>query len=102
MPQLLNQFALLIPFSLLFVADAVTGDGVGAPWSSLINLGAVGAVLLWFMVRAEPRLKALERATDRQTRAMILLTLNLPSSSDQIKSLGHDILNEMEHDQDRE
>lgn len=65
------------------------------PWAALANVGAVGAVLIWFMFRAEPRLKAIEKATDRQTRSMILLTINLPSTSKQVRIMGEEILTEI-------
>ena len=67
-----------------------------APFMPLFNLGAVGAVLGWFMFRAEPRLKAIERATDRQTKALILLTLNLPECNSATKSLAHEIDREID------
>lgn len=67
----------------------------GADWSPLVNLGAVGIVLGWFMFRSEPRLKAIEKATDRQTRAMLLLTLSIPNVSESTKQLSEEIINEI-------
>lgn len=46
----------------------------------LLNFGAMGCMLWWFMIRNEIRQKAQEDATDRLTRTIVLqqLTLDLP------------------------
>jgi hypothetical protein len=41
----------------------------------LLQVGAVGGVLIWFLARAEPRLKGLEESNDRMTRGMMLFVL---------------------------
>jgi len=57
-------------------AAAVTADATDAltaTWSPLINIGAIGCVLAWFLIRAEPRLGRIERAIDRSTRANLIM-----------------------------
>ena len=41
----------------------------------LLQLGGIGACLAFVLVRLEARLRAVEDAQDRQTRALLLLTL---------------------------
>ena len=41
----------------------------------LLQLGAVGCTLAFVLVRLEARLRSVEDAQDRQTRALLLLTL---------------------------
>lgn len=79
--------------SFLAVAGTELSPSVLSP---LINLGAMGVVLIWFMFRAEPRMRGMERAIDRQTRATILLAASLPNQSQHISDLGQDIIRETE------
>jgi hypothetical protein len=97
--SIFSRLAFVAPLTIL-AADAASEPMMAGfnPWVSLTNIGAVGAVLIWFMFRAEPRLKAIEKATDRQTRAMILLTLNMPSTSARLQELGKEIVQEIEKD----
>ena len=41
-------------------------------WTPLINIGAIGCVLAWFLFRSEPRMARVERAIDRGTRGNLL------------------------------
>lgn len=49
----------------------------------LLQFGAGGFVLLWFMFRCEPRLRAIERAIEKLTRAVLLSVIS--SASNPIK-----------------
>lgn len=54
---------------------------MGAEFGPLIQTGAIGVVLAWFLFRIEPRIRALERAVDRFSRVMLLDILSRPSVS---------------------
>lgn len=54
-------------------ADAA--NAISGSWSPLVNLGAIGCVLAWFLIRAEPRMGRIERAIDRSTRGNLVLAL---------------------------
>jgi hypothetical protein len=41
----------------------------------LFNVGAIGAILAWFMFRSEPRQLAMEEAIDRNTRARMVFVM---------------------------
>lgn len=65
----------------MFTILADGADGLTAIISPLIQLGAVGACLAWFMFRSEPRLRAIEGAIDRMARAILLLVIALPNAT---------------------
>jgi hypothetical protein len=62
----------------------------------LINLGAVGAVLAWFLFRSESRMERLESAVDRMTRAMMLELASRPDVSPAIKRQAAEIVEEID------
>lgn len=62
----------------------------------LINLGAVGCVLAWFMFKAEPRLKGLEESIDRNTRALLLAIISIEGLSPGVKDQVNTLLKEVE------
>ncbi len=64
--------------------------------TSLIQLGGVGACLAWFMFRSEPRLRAIEAAIDRMSRAILLIVGSVPSASDVQKQQAKDLTAEIE------
>lgn len=64
--------------------------------SPLLNIGAVGFVLAWFMFRMEPRMRALEQAVDRNTKANLVLLLNSSESNPNVKTVAKTILQEIE------
>ena len=51
----------------------------------LANVGAVGIILAWHMIRIVPRLDRIERAIDRQTRAHMLDILSRPGVSEPVR-----------------
>lgn len=51
----------------------------------IAQYGPVGVVLAWFMLRAEPRLMAIEAAIDRSSRAQLSLAMASPFISQQGK-----------------
>lgn len=67
-----------------------------AGWEPLINLGAIGCVLAWFMFRSEPRMTRIEEAIDRNTRAQVLLAMALDVKYPVIKERTQDLLTELD------
>jgi hypothetical protein len=65
----------------------------------LLNLGAIGAVLAWFLVNLGPRLERIERAIDRLTRAQMLTLLSRPDVPEPVKRLAGDLVKELDHAQ---
>lgn len=63
----------------------------------LLNVGAVGVVLAWFMMRLEGKVAHLEQAADRNTRAMMLLLIGINGLSPQEKRQAKDLLREAGH-----
>lgn len=61
----------------------------------VMNLGAMGCILLWFMFRSEARQKAQEEATDRLTRS-ITLALLAQQIPPYMETACHNILKETE------
>lgn len=69
----------------------------GMEWvAPLIQTGAVGGVLIWFMFRCEPRLVAIEKAIDRMARSILLLVISSPLNPPQIKNQGEAINAELD------
>lgn len=65
-------------------------------WESLINVGAIGVVLGWFLIKAEPRMQGIERAINRLVRAQMLTLLSLPYVEEQQKREAKSILDEVD------
>lgn len=89
---------------MLFLSDAVPATGVTLDWiSPLLQFGGVGVCLVWFMFRSEPRLRAIEAAIDRVTRALIVLSIAIGNALEALKwhaagsiksqaeSIGHEL-----------
>lgn len=77
------------------------------PLASLLNVGAVGGVLGWFLWQTNPRLIRVEEAiiavsreqtaaSDRQTRAMLILAMSLPMAPQAARDSARDQLAEMD------
>ena len=78
---------------LAVIAQTATGF-VTDKWSPLINLGAIGCVLAWFLIRAEPRLGKIERAIDRSSRALMIATLAMRGQD--VREEAHDLAKEVD------
>lgn len=61
-----------------------------------VNLGAIGMVLGWFLWKAEPRMRAVEAAIDRQTQAILILLLELERTTPAAKERAEEILKRIE------
>jgi hypothetical protein len=77
---LLLADAAAFSFLTALIADAVTDTNAFGWISPLLQFGGVGVCLAWFMMRSEPRLRAIEAAIDRITRALIVLSISIASA----------------------
>jgi hypothetical protein len=59
------------------------------------NAGVAGAVAAWFMLRAEKRLLALEKALDRFSRVMLIAAMAAPRLPDEARAEARSMLREM-------
>lgn len=71
-------------------------DPVASWYQPLVNMGAIGIVLGWFMLRAEPRLRAIEASIDRVARALMVAVLSMKSCDASLKEQAQSIINEVE------
>jgi len=62
---------------------------------SLINFGALGIVLAWFMFRTEGKLERIERALNRLARAELISTLSRPDVDEPVKRQARRALQEL-------
>lgn len=72
-----------------YFADAASPDWIGP----ILQFGVGGGVLIWFMFRCEPRLKAVESAIDRMARSVLLLVITLGSApaKEQAQAINREI-----------
>ena len=75
------------------VAQSV--DPTGA-WGPLLQVGAVGCILAWVLIRLEPRLGRVERAIDRNSRTILLAMVANPSTSAVVKEQARMIKDEID------
>jgi hypothetical protein len=67
-------------------------------FSQYFQMGVAGAMLAWFMFRVTPELQAIRDATNRTTRALLLITLELPESSEAARREARAMLAELDGD----
>lgn len=58
----------------------------GFDFMPLLNLGAIGFVLAWFLWKADPRMRAIESAVDRLADAVLILLLEIDRTTPQAKA----------------
>lgn len=54
-------------------------------WNSLLNFGALGVIVAWFMFRTESKLDRIERSLQRFARAQLIATLGQPNIDERVK-----------------
>lgn len=74
------------------IAETLSGQ-----WSPLINLGAIGCVLGWFILRAEPRMVAIEAAINRGVRMTGILIIALDGVPPSVREQAREIISELDH-----
>jgi hypothetical protein len=62
----------------------------------LLNVGAVGLILAWFMFKNEPRMERMEEAIDRNTRGQMLFLLGVETMPRAITEQAQQMLQELE------
>ena len=85
----------------LVIAMAWQEIGTGGGTSLLqpiLNVGAVGAILWWFMTRLERFIHDNTKALDRLTRSNLLLVISMPSTTPRAKEQARNIMAELERD----
>ena len=89
---------LVIAASTLAQASGVIGEGL----SPLLNVGALGAVLAWFLLKTEPRLRRMEEANDRQSRIVLLAVLAMAEGKplESVKAQAHEMEQELDRAED--
>lgn len=76
------------------LADSAT-SGMEA-FAPLLNIGAVGGVLIWFMTKAEPRMKRIEQAIDRATLANMVFLMGIKGIPEHVQREAEKIKAEIE------
>lgn len=61
----------------------------------LANVGAVGAILAWFLLQTNPRLERIERALDALSKAILLDIVSRENVSPPVKEQAQSMLNEV-------
>lgn len=62
----------------------------------IIQFGVGGGVLLWFMFKSEPRLRAIEASIDRMARSILLLVVSHSGSNDALRTQATEIIKEID------
>lgn len=79
------------------IAEAATGMSDWLTSIPLTGIGSgLGACLMWFMFRAENRLRAVEHAIGLMARAMVLAVASNSTTGENAKELAKALLEEIE------
>jgi hypothetical protein len=86
----------------ILAAAGETATGVLTDrWSPLINLGAIGCVLIWFLVKTEPRLRRMEQAIDRQSKSLMIAVISMRGVEGPVKEQAQAMLDEIKSAEER-
>lgn len=80
----------------VLAAGAEASTIVADRWSPLINLGAVGCILAWFLIKLEPRMRRIEQAIDRASRAQMLAVMSMHGIPANIREQAEGLKQEIE------
>lgn len=83
---------ILLPFILISMIIAEGGFDMGP----LINTSVAAAVLMFMLVKLEPRLRAIESSIDRSARALLLIVVSHPDSTGVQQEQAREILKELD------
>lgn len=81
---------------MIFAALILASTGELSWMDPLIQLGGIGGVLVWFMFKTEPRLRAVEAAIDRMARSVLLLVISIPHATETAKEQASGIVREID------
>lgn len=84
------MMTLAIIFVSVWLADA------GFDFSPLLNTGVAACVLAFMLIKLEPRLRAIESSIDRSARALLLIVVSYPDSTNVQREQARDILKELD------
>lgn len=87
---------IILPVTALLMPLAQAAGVTSAELSPILNLGAVGAVLLWFMLRSEPRLVRVEEALNRMTRMLGHTIVSMENVDEAVKRQAKSIVEELD------
>jgi hypothetical protein len=62
----------------------------------LVNVGAIGTVLAWFLLKLEPRMRKQEEAMDRQSRMLGFVVIALKSVHPAVREQVEAVVKEIE------
>jgi len=62
----------------------------------LVNTGAIGVVLAWFMLRDEPRKRSMEETIERGNRINLVIVLAISELSSGLKGQAAELLKEVD------
>ena len=105
-----NKTLILIPIAILVTVSVLTAqvaethsspsvDHLSLWLSPLLNVGPIGAVLVWFMHRNERKMVLLEHAMDRMSKAVLLLVVRIGMHEDgneEINKEARRLINEID------
>lgn len=81
---------------LLAETTAAAGNVLTDKWGPLINLGAIGVVLFWFLWKTEPRLRRIEDAIDANSRTVLIAVMAMESVPDFVKTQAAEQLKKLD------
>lgn len=96
------MFATLVAGTSLYIGTALwmiffaDSSGAGFTWAPFVNMGGVGLVLAWVLWKLEPRMRGLEAAIERQSRAVLVLLIEIKSTSPEGRTQAAAILKELD------
>lgn len=64
--------------------------------SPLLQVGAIGAVLAWMLVKTDARIERVERALDRLTRAQLLTLVSRNDVDEHVKQQAGEMLKDLQ------
>lgn len=99
----MSTTSLLAVITACAISTIAQASGIPGDWlTSLLSSGPIGAVLLWFMLRNERRMRYLSGAVDRMTRASMVLILTSRRATEGEQQLARNIVAEVEEAEKRE
>lgn len=96
LPIVAHLFATKTTAAFILIADAAATSIVPAELAPIANLGAMGCVLLWFMLRSEPRMQRHTEAIDRLTKMNGYVVIALETVHPAVKKQVQAIIDEVQ------
>lgn len=98
-PALQNMFLTKTAIFATVVATQGAGGLLPAEVAPLLQMGGMGAVLLWFMLRSEPRMQKQTEAMERLTKMNGYVIIALESVHPAVKKQVQTLIDEVEEEQ---